>query len=440
MGVEVMKIFSRIIADALLIVAAGWIAGADVGKVDGKSVLTGQAAFADYRSIKPGQFHKITADDLPKPFETKSTANPPLLAAKPENMWPQAPAGFRVELYASGLGEPRQIRTAPNGDLFVADSHAGEIQIFRGRGKDGKPEQVSTFATGMKRPFGVNFYPPGVNPQWVYVGNTDSVVRLPYKNGDLKPSGPAEKLVTDLPAGGYHWTRDLVFSKDGKRLFVAVGSGSNIDDPDTHQSEFHRADILEYTPEGKFVGVYASGIRNPVGLGVNPQTGELWCSVNERDELGDRLPPDYITHVQQGGFYGWPFYYIGGHADPRLGSAHPELKDKVIVPDVLVQAHNASLGLTFYDGSQFPKEYSGDLFAAEHGSWNRAIRGGYEVVRVPLENGHASGVYEDFLTGFVTPEGNAWGRPVGVAVAKDGSIYVTDDGYKAIWRVSYTGK
>ena len=177
-----------------------------------------------------------------------------------------------------------------------------------------------------------------------------------------------------------------------------------------------------------------------MGLGVNPQTGELWCSVNERDELGDALPPDYITHVQQGGFYGWPFYYIGGHPDPRLGGKHPELKDKVIVPDILLQAHNASLGLTFYQGDQFPKEYSGDLFAGEHGSWNRATRGGYEVVRVPLENGHASGVYEDFVTGFVTPGGDAWGRPVGVAVAKDGSLYFTDDGYKAIWRVSYTGK
>jgi glucose/arabinose dehydrogenase len=424
----------------LVIGAAGLIAAADVGKVDSKSVLTGQAAFADYRSIKPGEFHKITADDLPKPFDTKSSANFPRVVKKPENMWPQAPAGFKVELYATGLDEPRQIRTAPNGDLFVAESHKGEITIFRGRDRDGKPEQVSIFASGLKRPFGINFYPPGANPQWVYVGNTDAVVRLPYKNGDLKASGPAETLVSDLPSGGFHWTRDLVFSKDGRRMFVAVGSGSNIDDPDTHQSEFHRADILEYTPEGKFVGVYGSGIRNPVGLGINPQTGELWCSVNERDELGDNLVPDYITHVQQGGFYGWPFYYIGGHPDPRLGGKHPELKEKVIIPDVLMQPHNASLGLTFYEGDQFPKEYRGDLFAAEHGSWNRSIRSGYEIVRVPLENGHASGVWEDFVTGFVTPEGNAWGRPVGVAVAKDGSLYFTDDGYKAIWRVSYTGK
>jgi len=199
-------------------------------------------------------------------------------------------------------------------------------------------------------------------------------------------------------------------------------------------------DGSEYTPDGKFVGVYGSGIRNPAGIGVNPTTGEVWCSTNERDSLGDNLVPDYITHVQPGGFYGWPWYYIGGHPDPRLEGKHPELKDKVIIPDVLLQPHNASLELTFYDGAQFPREYRGDLFAAEHGSWNRANRTGYEVIRVPLEDGHASGVFEDFITGFVTPGGEAWGRPVGVTVAQDGSLYFTDDGTKSIWRVSYVGK
>jgi glucose/arabinose dehydrogenase len=248
-----------------------------------------------------------------------------------------------------------------------------------------------------------------------------------------------EEIVPHLPTGG-HSTRDLAFSLDSKRLFVAVGSGSNVDDPDRNPGEFHRANILEYTPDGKFTGVYGSGIRNPAGIGVNPTTGEVWCSTNERDSLGDNLVPDYITHVQQGGFYGWPWYYIGGHPDPRLEGKHPELKDKVIVPDVLLQPHNASLELTFYDGAQFPSEYRGDLFAAEHGSWNRANRTGYEVVRVPLENGHASGVFEDFITGFVTPGGEAWGRPVGVTVAQDGSVYFSDDGTKSIWRVSYVGK
>jgi len=290
------------------------------------------------------------------------------------------------------------------------------------------------FATGLTRPFGVNFYPPGPNPQWVYVGNTGSIVRFSYRNGDLKASGRPETVVSDLKPGGNHWTRDVVFSLDGKRMFVAVGSNDNIDAKGDNQL---RANILEYTPDGKFVGVYASGIRNPVGLGVNPTTGEVWCSVNERDELGDNLVPDYITSVKPGGFYGWPWFYIGNNPDPRKSGAPSELVGKVIVPDVLIQPHSASLGLTFYDGTQFPKEYQGDLFAAEHGSWNRAARSGHEVVRVPLEKGKASGIYQDFLTGFLTPEGQAWGRPVGVAVAQDGSLYVTDDGSMSIWHVSY---
>src|SRR5438128_767219 len=206
------------------------------------------------------------------------------------------------------------------------------------------------------------------------------------------------------------------------------------------QPDQERADILELNPDGSGKRIFARGLRNAVGIAVHPQTGELWASVNERDELGDNLPPDYITHVQDGGFYGWPWFYIGGNWDPKHKGKHPELKDKVIVPDVLVEPHNASLEMTFYNGQQFPPEYRGDIFAAEHGSWNRAVRTGYEVIRVPLKNGRASGEYEDFLTGFVTPEGQVWGRPVGVAVAKDGSLMVTDDGSDSIWRVSYAGK
>ncbi|MBV9405356.1 MAG: sorbosone dehydrogenase family protein [Acidobacteriaceae bacterium] len=408
---------------------------------DVKNVITGTAAFDDYRTEKPGDFRKITVADLPKPYATNSSGNPPTTVPRPANMWPKAPAGFTVELYANDdMSEPRELRTAPNGDLFLADSSANQIDIFRGITKDGKPEQRSIFATGLLRPFGIAFYPRGNNPQWVYVGNTNSVVRFPYHNGDLKATGPAETIVESIPGGGGHWTRDLAFSPDGSKLFVAVGSASNVNDPDTHPAEFHRANILEFTPEGKFVKVYAYGIRNPVGIAVNPTTGQLWCSVNERDELGDNLVPDYISSVREGGFYGWPYYYMGDHWDPRLTGKHPELKDKVIVPDVLLQPHNASLQLTFYTGNQFPKQYQDDIFAAEHGSWNKSVRAGYEIVRVPLEDGHATGVYEDFVTGFVTPDGNAWGRPVGVAVAPDGSLMFSDDVSKSIWRVVYTGK
>ena len=422
-------------------VGGGWMLQAAGQKVDPSRVLTGQAAYIGHSAMKPGTFRKITAADLPKPFATESVRKQADIVPRPANVWPQAAPGFKVDLYAENLKGPRLITTAPNGDLFVAETTAGQVSVFRGLGKYGKPGQVSVFATkddGLNRPFGIAFYPAGANPQWVYVGNINGIVRFPYHSGDLKVSGKMETLA-ELPIGG-HSTRNLAFSKDGKSLLVAVGSGSNIDDPDTEPAEKHRANILEYTPEGKFVRVYASGIRNPVGLGVNPRTGEVWCSTNERDLLGDNLVPDYVTHVEPGGFYGWPWYYIGDHPDPRLNGKHPELKGKILVPDVLLPAHNASLGLTFYEGRQFPAEYRGDLFAAEHGSWNRSVRTGYEVIRAPLTDGHATGEFEDFVTGFVLPNGDVWGRPVAVAVGPDGSLFVTDDGSNSIWRVSYTGK
>lgn len=429
-----------ITAAVFLLLAAAWMAFAAGPKIDDKSLVTGPAAFGNAPALQPGTFHKIAPRDLPEPFATDSSSNDARMVARPNNVWPKVPPGFQVDLYAAKLDGPRKILTAPNGDFFVAASYAGQILVFRGRDADGRPRLVSTFATGLKRPFGIAFYPNGSSPQWVYIGNTDSVVKFPYKNGDLKASGAAETVVRHLPSGRGHWTRDLVFSPDGRSLFVAVGSASNADDPALQPRELNRANILEYSPEGKLIGIYASGIRNPVGLGIDPQTGELWCSTNERDGLGDNLVPDYVTHVQRGGFYGWPYFYIGGHSDPRLEGRHAELRDKAIVPDVLLTSHNASLALTFYQGSEFPSQYQGDLFAAEHGSWNRSVRSGYEVIRVPLENGHASGVYEDFMTGFVLPNGDVWGRPVGVAVDKDGSLMVTDDGSGSIWRISYTRK
>ena len=392
--------------------------------------------FTDFRYESPGTTRKITPADLPAPYATRGVGNGPRMVPRPADAWPKAPAGFKVELFASDLKNPRQIRVAPNGDIFVAETSAGRIRVFRGIGADGKPKQTEVYASDLNAPFGIAFYPPGAEPQWLYVGNTDAVVRLPYRNGDLKARGKPEKLA-DLPSGG-HSTRDVVFSADGKRMFVAVGSRSNVDDPDTTPEEKLRANILVYKPDGSDRKVFASGIRNPVGLAIDPKSGDLWTSINERDMLGDNLVPDYITHVQEGGFYGWPWWYIGANQDPRHAGKRADLKDKVIVPDVLIQPHSASLGMTFYDGKQFPAEYHGDIFAAEHGSWNKAARAGYEVIRVPRHGGtRASGEYQDFLTGFVLDDGTVWGRPVGVATAPDGSLLVTDDGSGSIWRVSY---
>ena len=410
----------------------------DPGK---KQVITGKAAFADFAQQKPGVRRKLTVADLPEPNASEAVDNGASMTSRPADAWPQAPAGFKVTLYAKDLKNPRLMRTAPSGDVFLAESSAGEIKVFRGVDAEGKAQQMEVFATGLSQPFGIAFYPPGPDPKWVYVGNTDSVVRFTYKNGDLKASGSPEKIA-DLPGGGRlrgggHWTRDIAFSKDGKKMYVSVGSRSNNDDTDTHPAEKNRADVLEYNPDGSGFRVFAYGIRNCVGITTNPITGEVWCSVNERDNLGDNLVPDYITHVEDGGFYGWPWYYMGHHYDPKHVGKHPELKDKVITPDVILQPHFASLEMLFYDGKNFPKEYDGDAFAAEHGSWNRAKRNGYEVIRVPMKDGHATGEYEDFLTGFVNPDGKVWGRPVGVTVAQDGSLLVSDDGSNSIWRVAY---
>jgi glucose/arabinose dehydrogenase len=422
------------LAASFLAIAPAMAQKAATGKFDAPAPTP---PFTDFRYESPGTTRKITPADLPPPYATQSVGNGPHMVPRPANAWPKAPPGFKVELFASGLKNPRQIHVAPNGNIFVAETGAGRIRVFEPLpGPDGQPPWRDVFADNLNEPFGMAFYPPGAEPQWLYVGNTDSVVRIPYRNGDKKARGKPEKLA-ELPTGG-HSTRDVVFSADGKRMFVAVGSRSNVDDPDTTPEEKFRANILVYQPDGSGRTVFAAGIRNPVGLAVDPKSGELWTSINERDMLGDNLVPDYITHVQEGGFYGWPWWYIGANQDPRHAGKHPELKDKVIVPDVLIQPHSASLGLAFYDGKQFPPDYAGDIFAAEHGSWNRSARAGYEVIRVPRHGtAKASGEYQDFLTGFVLDDGTVWGRPVGVAVAADGALLVTDDGSGSIWRVSY---
>jgi len=443
---------NRFVALLLALVAGFWFAvyrtrAARDGSADSPEATSDASnakGFSDYRTQQPGATHKISVEDLPGPFSTKSVDNGPDEVSRPRDAWPKAPAGFKVDLYASGLDNPRLIRTAPNGDIFLAESHPGRIRVLRGISDKGEAQKSDIFATGLRQPFGIAFYPPGPDPKWVYVGNTDSVVRFPYRRGDMKASAASQKIA-DLPAGGLlrgggHWTRDIAFSNDGKKMYVSIGSYSNADDTDNNRTEHNRADVLEFNPDGTSARVYAFGIRNAVGIAVHPATDELWGSVNERDGLGDNLVPDYITHIQNGGFYGWPWYYMGKNQDPRLKDKHPDLRARVITPDVLVQPHNASLEMTFYDGRQFPDAYKGDIFAAEHGSWNKRIRTGYEVVRVPLHGrGRATGEYEDFLTGFVTADGNVWGRPVGVAVGPDGSLMVSDDGSNSIWRVSYRG-
>ncbi len=465
-----------------------------------QQVLTGQAAFTDWSQQRPGVRHHLTVSDIPAPNPAEAVDNTAHLIPRPEGALPIGPSGFTVALYAGGDAKPMQradntehmklsggtftmprfIIAAPNGDLFLADSGAGTVFVLRGVRTDGKATRIEKFATGLDHPFGIAFYPPGPAPRWVYVGNATTIQRFPYKSGDLHAEGPAQTIVPNIPGyaqlmGGGHWTRDVVFTQDGRHMLVSVGSGSNINNPDMdyersggpgQAKEFHRADILEYTPEGRFIEVYAHGIRNCVGEAIHPITGQLWCSVNERDNLGNHLVPDYITSVSEGSFFGWPWYYMGGHQDPRLpepctngtgpnpqlhapltedeakGCKHVDLASQVRTPDVLVQPHMASLEMTFYPNqkSQFPSQYEGDAFAAEHGSWNRDPRAGYEVIAVPMKNGHATGEYDDFLTGFLTKDGRVWGRPVGITVGKDGSLFVVDDGSRSVWHVTYTGK
>jgi glucose/arabinose dehydrogenase len=407
------------------------------GAASRERVLTGRAALGDWTTDAPGVRRRITPADLPPPYETPSVDNGPRLIRRPNGAWPRAPHGFRVDEFATGLTNPRKIVTAPNGDVFVAESEPGRIRVLRDANGDGKPEVNAVYATDLTLPFGIAFYPPGPRPTHVYVGNTDSVVRFAYRDGDAKAQGQPETVVPNLPGfgrlrGGGHWTRDVVFALDGRRMFVSVGSLSNVSDD---ENEKRRADILVFDPEGKAEKVYAWGIRNPVGLAIHPRTGQVWASVNERDGLGDDLVPDYVTHVEEGGFYGWPWYYIGGHPDPRHERKHPELKDRVILPDVLIQAHSASLCMTFYTGTHFPEPFRDGAFAAQHGSWNRSRRTGYKVIRIPMKDGKATGEYDDFLVGFVTREGNVWGRPVGVAETRDGALLVTDDASGTIWRV-----
>ena len=371
------------------------------------------------------QHHEVRADQLPPPFATRSAGNSPIVRGRPKDAALHVPPGFNVTLWAAGFGDPRNMVYAPNGDIFVADTGDGKITILRG----GNPAQKSTFASGLDEPFGLAFHGP-----WLYVGNVGEIVRFSYQNGQVAATGKVEHIAK-LPPGG-HSTRNIIFNRDGTKLYVSVGSASNVDD---ETSTPMRAAITEMNPDGSGARVFASGLRNPVGLAWNPANGTLWTAVNERDGLGDDLVPDYVTEVRAGAFYGWPFSYLGKTIDPRRKGERAGLVAKAITPTVLLQAHSAPLGIAFYEGTMFPAKYRGGLFVAMHGSWNRSQRTGYKVVFVPFTEGRASTGYDDFLAGF-SPDPNArfvWGRPVGVLVMHDGSLLVSDDGSGVIWRVTY---
>lgn len=400
--------------------------------------------------------NQIQPDSLPSPYATKSSRNFSNVIGWEDKM-PTAPNGFIVEKFAEGFDNPRWMYVTPNGDVLVAESNsnhsvlekiggtiiganksnnlsnsADRITLLRDTNKDGIPDQRDTLLTLLNQPFGML-----IIGNWLYVGNTDALVRYPYKVGQTKISEQPEKIL-DLPAGDHnrHWTRNIITNSDSSKIYIAVGSGSNIAENGI-ANELLRASILEINLDGSDLKVYASGLRNPVGMGWAPGTKTLWTVVNERDGLGDELVPDYLTSVQRGGFYGWPYSYFGQHIDPRVEETQLELVKKSIVPDINLDAHTASLGLAFYTANSFPKKYQGGVFIAQHGSWNRSVLSGYKVVFIPFLNGKPSGKPEDFLTGFIAnlEKNEVHGRPVGVALMPDGSLLVTDDVTNIIWRV-----
>jgi glucose/arabinose dehydrogenase len=398
--------------------------------------------------------------ELAAPFASQSAGNGPKLVPRPDGALPKVPSGFKVGVYAKDTGKARYPLRAPNGDIFLAESGKGQVRVLRSSTGE-TAETAGVFATGLSRPYGMAFYPAGPNPKYLYVANVNSIVRFPYKAGDLKAGGEPEVVVANLSdTTGGHVTRTLAFSLDDRAMLVSIGSATNVatnigtkpPEPLAQWEAKHgvgaawgeetdRALVLAFDPDGRNRRTFATGLRNCVGMLVYPGTGDLMCGVNERDELGDNLPPDYITRVKQGGYYGWPWYYIGGHEEPRLKGIRPDLKDKAIVPDVLVQAHSAPLGMVVYQAPAgakhaFPKEYEGDVFVALHGSWNRGIRTGYKVVRVFMKNGVPTGQYQDFMTGMVQSDRDVWGRPAAVTVAADGALLVADDAGNVVWRIA----
>jgi glucose/arabinose dehydrogenase len=358
------------------------------------------------------------------------TNNPPIVVPLPKDFQPRLPPGFTASVLAGGFDEPRWLAVAPNGDLFVAESAAGKVIVLHFSVSKGRVQSREIFADHLLLPFGIAFH-----EDFVYVALTNRVVRFHYDRETSRRLGEAEAIL-DLPGLGYnqHWTRSLAFSPDGNELFVSVGSRTNV----SIESDPLRAAILVLRSDGGGMRVYANGLRNAVGIAFSPASGDLWATVNERDDTAEDIPSDFFTHVVQGGFYGWPYAYLGPHIDDRV-AARPDLVEKAIIPDLLLGAHVAPLQFAFYEATQFPSLYRHGAFVAEHGSWNRKIRSGYQVVFIPFQDGFPSGEPRPFLSGFVPdPVGKqVYGRMVGVAIARDGSLLVSDDAQNLIWRVSY---
>ena len=388
---------------------------------------------------QPGNVVKTAIGDitLPPPYATESKTNNSKVIGWPTGKTPKAPEGFTVTKFADGFENPRWTYIAPNQDIFVVESGTrsskNQITVLRDKDRDGKFETREVFISGLNKPFGML-----VLKDFFYIANTDGLYRYPYKNNPLKLETKGEKIL-ELPAGGYnnHWTRNLLASPDGNKIYVSVGSGSNVGE-NGMDKEVRRAAILEINPDGTGEKIFASGLRNPVGMDWNPANKELWTAVNERDELGDDLVPDYITSVKRDGFYGWPYSYFGSIPDPRMKGERKDLVEKAIVPDVPVGSHTASLGLAFYTKDAFPAKYKNGAFVGQHGSWNRSKISGYKVLFVPFEDGKPSGKPEDFLTGFISDANKAevYGRPVAVTVMNDGSLLVNDDSSNTIWKVT----
>jgi glucose/arabinose dehydrogenase len=389
---------------------------------------------APVRPTAAGGHTEIRFEDLPPPGVPPIADNSEEEVPRPAGAELHLPSGFSIRPFAEGgFINPRWMALAPNGDVFLADSERGSVWLLRDTTGKGVADTRFEFLSGLTQPFGLAFH-----EGWLYVGDTDEVLRFRYAPGQTTADRRTGESITKLPGHGYHqhWTRNVVFSPDGTKLYVSVGSETNdSDDPEP------RASILVMNPDGSDRRSFARGLRNPVGLAFNPTTHRLWASVEERDDLGDDLVPDYVTEVRAGAFYGWPFAYIGAHEDPSHKGERPALVAQTVAPDVLVQAHSAVLGLVFYGGAMFPADYAGDALVALHGSWNRSRRTGYKVIRIRFKDGRPVGGYDDFITGWMADplSKNVWGRPVGLLVAKDGSLLVAEDTGKLVWRVSYDG-